>query len=108
VSIDPCAARLFLVLFLTEPRQGDEDDPIAQNLTNPATGLVSIEPSHADMEYDRINLSRVRDVAQRIRSQEYGIRDAADLERSDVCEPDPRYCFVKACAILTARPNVSA
>ena len=56
MRIESCARRLLLVLFLAEPRQRHEQDPVAQNTTNPLTGLVSVEPSHPDVEEDHLRL----------------------------------------------------
>ncbi len=53
VRVESCARRLLLVLFLAEPCQRHKQDPAAQNTTNPLTGLVSVEPSHPDVEEDR-------------------------------------------------------
>ena len=56
MRIESCARRLLLVLFLAEPCQRHKQDPAAQNTTNPLTGLVSVQPSHADVEEDHLRL----------------------------------------------------
>ena len=56
MRVESCARRLLLVLFLAEPCQRHKQDPVAQNTTYPLTGLVSVEPSHPDVEEDHLRL----------------------------------------------------
>src|SRR6185295_12570028 len=54
VRMESCPDRLLLVLFSAEPCQRHKQDAVAQNTTNPLTGLVPVEPSHLDVEEDRL------------------------------------------------------
>ena len=51
------AHRLLLVLFLAAPCQRHEQDPVAQNTTNPLTGLVPVESSRASPPISAISMA---------------------------------------------------